>query len=700
MSLLIAGSAARGAEPPDVRKETGPKEAVLQNSTLLLRFRTDERGLRLTSLGNLLTRREYLHPVYTPAEAEGLPPPSLWEARAPGVAPPVEKIPDGHGSADASAIGNPFYLVRQGLEKTEVFHAAADFDVVSSRATPRSFEAKLRGRGILVEADFKVTLAPDRSFWSLSLRNLSNEPLFATLGFPAFARLFVDGPRRDRVTVPWGSGATLQDLATLRWSAEYGAGLSAPMALWHGASEGLYLVDNNRSDTLQIPHEAVRRSLAVGPVEALGKEYGPSLALEHSIRLDKGAEIALGPVVLGTYRGAPMLGAAYLAQIRSHMIPMARPVPWIAKEPMVAHHTGALPAFTDGPFKRGWKVALLSGFSDPALGNYASIPETLGGSVGLRKAAAALHEAGGRVLFVLDGSRISKDSTLGKADGESWAVRGFNGRPVEEGNLWVLCPANAAWRASLGNVASRLLRVFGADGIAITGLAGASNYPCYSRNHGHSSSHAWVWGTRQVFSDLRRRLDKDVPGKALVGIGALDLAREFADALVADTHTRTGYRFELPLLRAVYPNIRTYESAFSPEELLSDRLRAWNVACGLPLYAPSAAAATDGPLAPRRLYEEYPIVFDARYFGGPILTPSRNIVTQAVVGSEYVLMAGNLGEENFTGPIRLPFRAAALENKLTGQKIEPDAAGLYTVSLLAQQNTYWRIIPNEGASRQ
>lgn len=693
-TFITAALSAQGAQRSDAAKVAWPKEATLQNSSLFMQFRADKQGLRLTSLGNVITRKNYLRPTFSPADAEGLPPPALWEGRAPGVTPPAERLPEEAGKTDASLIGNPFYIVRMGPDnKPQVFHAATDFDVLSWRATQGLLQARLRGRGIFVEAEIKVSLAPDRSFWTLSLHNLSSEPLFATVGFPAFARLVVDGSRRDRVTVPWGSGATFNDPASLRWRGDYGAALSAPMALWHGDGEGLYLVDNGRSDTIPVPHETTQRALVLGSTEALGKEYSPSLALEHTVRLDKGGYMNLGPVVVGAYQGSAGLGAAQLSQLRGHMVRMPRPVSWLSGEPMIARHEGPLAAFTDGPLKRGWRVVLLSGFSDPLLGNYATIPEAMGGEIALKRSIAALHEAGGRALFVLDGSRIAKDSVIGKADGENWAVRGFDGKAVEEGDNWVICPANPGWRTWMGNVAVRLLRTYGADGIAVTGLAGSPAYTCINRQHGHTSPHAWVWGTRQVFSHLRDRLNSDAPNSALVSIGALDLVREFADAMVADTHSTTGYRMELPLLRAVYPSIRTYESATAATDLLSDRLRVWNIAHGLPFYAPSEAAAVKGPTAPRRLYEAYPEVLDARYYGVPVLTPSREIVASAATGTDHVLMAGNLGEENMTGSLRLPFQAAALEDKLTGRRVLPNASGAFPVSLLAQQAAFWRILP-------
>jgi hypothetical protein len=144
----------------------------------------------------------------------------------------------------------------------------------------------------------------------------------------------------------------------------------------------------------------------------------------------------------------------------------------------------------------------------------------------------------------------------------------------------------------------------------------------------------------------------------------------------------------------VYPSIRAYEVAAAPDELLSDRLRAWNLAHGLPMYAPTAKAASEGPLVPRRLFEAYPEVLDARYLYQPVQTSSREILAHAAAAANaYVLMAGNLGAENFTGPVRLPFKAEALEDKLSGQRIEPDGSGAFRISLLAGQASFWRIIP-------
>jgi hypothetical protein len=372
---------------------------------------------------------------------------------------------------------------------------------------------------------------------------------------------------------------------------------------------------------------------------------------------------------------------------------MPRSTTALAREPMIARHEGDLSAFNGGPFQRGWKVVLLSAFSDPDLGNYATIPDSSGGRNGLKKAVQQAHDAGAKVLFMLDGAHISKTSAIGRVSGEAWAVRGFNGRPVEENGRWVLCPASAEWREWLANTSLRLLHLYGADGIAITGLAGAPYHLCISRNHGHGSPYAWTWGIRRLFQDLRIRMTQEAPGALLISDGALDIAREFTDALVADTQTRTGYRMEYPLLRAVYPNIRVYEDVYAPDAALSERLRAWNLAQGLPFYAPNVLAATVGPTAPRALYEAYPEVFDTPYVAAPVVTPSRDLVAEALTGRDSLLTLGNLSDEPFTGALRLPFKALALEDKVRGLRVEPDAQGAFPLALLPRQGAFWRIIP-------
>jgi hypothetical protein len=364
----------------------------------------------------------------------------------------------------------------------------------------------------------------------------------------------------------------------------------------------------------------------------------------------------------------------------------------LLNEPMVARQEGRLDGYLEGPFKRGWKVALLSGFSGPVLGNYVVIPSELGGQAGLRKSVADLRTAGGRVLLVLDGAHVSKESSIGKADGQGWAVRTEDRHPVEDAGNWVLCPANPAWRDWLIKIALKLARTYGVDGIAIAGLSGQNAYACHSKSHGHTSPYVWSWGTRRLFSDLRERLNRNAPDALLVSVGVLDSVREFADAMVAETHAQTGYRFEFPLLKTTVPAIRIYENAAASEPELAEQLRTWNLVQSIPSYAPNVQA-TEGPLPNRRLFETFPRLMDATLMDAAVATPSRDLVARLLFTDEYLLAVGNLSGEPFTGPIRLPYKVAALEDPLTGLKLEPDSPGVFSLALLPRQGAIWRVVP-------
>jgi hypothetical protein len=446
-------------------------------------------------------------------------------------------------------------------------------------------------------------------------------------------------------------------------------------------------VDNNRNDLLSDSDTPYLRTLRLGPNEALPADSAPSLAIEHTFRLPKGGDLTLGPIILGAYKGDSMAGIAQIAQIRSHILHFPRPLPALASEPFIARHSGPQSDFTKGPLTQGWKVALLSDYSVPILGDYTAINEAQGGSAGLKKAIEELHQAGGKVLFVLDGSKVSKESIVGRGSGVAWAIRDREKKPLEENGNYLMCPSNAKWQDWLYNTAARLLRLYGADGIALTGLAGASTHPCFSAEHGHQSPYAWAWGVRRFFKTMRERLIRDFPNAVLVSDGALDLVREPADAMVADTHALTGYRFEVPMLRAVYPSIWVYEDSHAPDAELAERLRAWNVGQGLPLANSSSSA----PPPPRRLYEAYPDVLDAPYFQNQPSTPTRDVVARILAGREIALTVGNLSDEPFSGAIRLPFKATALVDKLSGLRIEPNDEGAFPIALLARQGTFLQV---------
>jgi hypothetical protein len=121
---------------------------------------------------------------------------------------------------------------------------------------------------------------------------------------------------------------------------------------------------------------------------------------------------------------------------------------------------------------------------------------------------------------------------------------------------------------------------------------------------------------------------------------------------------------------------------------LAERLRAWNVGQGLPLYSPNSASATS---APRRLYDAYPEILDAAYFQTSATAPTRDVVSRIFSGREIALSVGNLSDDPFSGAIRLPFKATALEDKITGLRIEPDSNGAFPLALLQRQAAFWRV---------
>jgi hypothetical protein len=665
------------------------KDAVLQNRTMRLRFHADEKGLRLVSLVNLTTGKEYLRPTYDPA-AEPLPPPSLWEGRAKDVAAPPEKLPPGSGSTDASAVGNPFYISTQREGKTRIFNAATDFDVVSWSATPASLTARLRGRGIFLDATLRVLLAQDHTYWNLRLHSFSGDPLDATVGFPAFARLIVTGPRQDRIYLPWGSGGVLRDPARQRRRLEYGPDLSSVYAIWQGDGEGLYLADNNRDDLNTVSLESdARRAIQVGPPTGVPDDTGPSLALAETIRIGKGSEVAVGPVMVGTYRGNWRAGASEVRRLHGVMYSMRRSR--LGSAATIARLSGSL---SGGPetVGRGWNVLLLSDFSSPLLGDYTTIPANLGGTEGLKKAVAAVRQAGGKVLFVLDGSHASKDSIVGRASGEKWAVRRADQTPLEENGNWVMCPSNYRWRQWLADMAVRLLRFYKADGIALAGLSDAPASPCYSADHGHASPYSWTWAVQQTFADVRAAMDKEFPDSLLLSVGALDLARGSADGMVAETPAKTGGRFEAPALKAVFPAIRVYESPYDSDPAQTERQLAWNLSQGLPLYA-SAPEAAEKIAPPKRLLAAFAGLIDSAYYPTPPVASSRDVNGEIFVGSPYFLGLSAVGEENYVGDVQLPFRAQALEDPLSGLRIEPKAPGLFPLALPPHQAFLWKIVP-------
>ncbi|HEY3283261.1 MAG TPA: DUF6259 domain-containing protein [Armatimonadota bacterium] len=683
-----------------------PLSAALSNETTALLVKADEKGLKLVSLSNLLTRAEYLHPSLE--QVGPAPAARLWAPWSPkdgkDAAPPALPT-QAQLSADSSSLGNPFTVFRQS-PAPELFRASEDFTITDWQASNRRLDIAFQGRGLLVKGSLRITMAAEISYWELKLHNQGSRPLEATVSFPAFARAQVTSRAADTVLLPEGSGATLADLLTTRRQSPYTGHLSSPFALLQGDGQGLFVVDMERSDQESVQGQTYERIARVSadatpdssqalpePLQRPGG--GPLLALENRIRLEPGGDITLGPVAVGVYQGTWMEGARRVHEIRGRVPRGHRTAAWFAGEPFLAQTTDLKPETLARAKGLGATAVVLMGYTEADRSDYLRTTTDVVGPGSLKRSIDAAHAAGVRVLLSIDGSLLSKESPfLKQEDAAASIMRDEGGKRLEPyKGFWRMCPANLKWRDWLCTQAARLLRTTGADGFFVDSICALPADPCYTRGHDHPTPYAWNWGARRLLMELRERIAQVNTETVLVAAGSSDIAREFVDGFVSLSHQWTGHQMEQPVLRAVFPTLNVFEAfeeAGNPE--LSERQLAWNFANGLALYVGSINREV--PLLPqlqllRRYHHALPEITGGAMVLAEVKATSPELVGRVFSGNQVAVTLANLGDAVYKGAIQLPEAIVSLTDPLSNLTLTPDASGRFEVALPPRSATAW-----------
>lgn len=682
-----------------------PQSAALRNETSAFLFQGNDKGIKLTSFANLLTRAEYLHPSLKP-EPEGKPREPLWRRWRSGTTPDPFATPAATAeqlAADASGLANPFTVFPVAPE-ARLFKAPEDFTITRWESGPRRLEVDLQGKGLLLKATLRVTMSAQASYWQLLLHNQSSRPLEATVAFPSFSRVRVTSNAEDHLLAPHAGGLVLRDLLATHYRAAFMGPLTMPFGLFQGADQGFFMVDMNRSDLEPTAGPVYERAVRVSsdaspgagaPAPLVAPGMGPLVAMENRVWLPAGGDLTLGPVVIGTYQGSWMEGARRVNEVRGRLPRMHRSPEWFERQTSIGEHRGAPTSAGLGQKGPSNATLVLLGASDRERSDYLTFSASVGGASGLRSAIDAVHQANGHVLLYLDGALLARDAPFARTtEGEAAAMCDRDGKPLEPfAGYWRMCPATQAWRDWVADTAAKLVRSTGADGVFLDSACTLANEPCYDRTHKHPSPFVWNWGVRQLLQEVRRRLFQAKPDAVLVAAGAADIAREYVDAFVTYSHAWTSERQEVPLARAVYPNLSLFEGLpadATPEN--AERFAAWSFANGLGLYAP---AATGGPALARKLerLQEYQAALPELRTGGLALASvdagSQDLVGRVFVGDRTVVTLANLGDTPFLGTLRLPEVITRLADPLTGLVIPRDAQGSFPVAVAPRSTSAW-----------
>lgn len=672
--LLLAPSALAQTPGP-------PYAATVRAGSIAFVFSGDKQGIHLTSVRNALTGAEYLRPKLAQAEVKAV-------TDASQSAGPLSP---GFTDLDASAFANPFLLTVQRKGQLVALGAATDTDILRWSGTDERLHVQFQFRGLLVSGDLSVTAGHSHAFWECTLRNDGMDPLNATMYFPAFARVVVASPAADRALLPQGGGVAL--LQPLRQSArlEYGASLAAPFIFYDGGDQGIYLVDNNRADLAANPGACYRRYVvASGISPADARAVGPVVGIANELRLEPGASLTIGPVLVGAYTGGWDKAAALVRELRGRVLRSHQPPGWLETSPLLATATAPATDAAASLQATGAKAVVLSGYGGSEVGDYRAGP-AVGGPAGLKQAVERVHALGGRVLLRVSAMLVSRKSELGSAGKlDEMALRGVDGALVEpQPGVLAMCPADPQWQDWLADTCARLVRANGADGLVLDGLGSALAQPCYSRAHHHPTPYVWNWGVHRLLRRVRERLNQVNPDAVLLVDGCVDLAREYADGFLLSP--TTGQLPNEPVLRAAYPDVNAFLVVPAAPSEAVDRSVAAAAASGLRLAVDGGSSvAAEACKRLSRYLAALPEITSGVLAAADAENPPQPAVAACLfVERRAVLVVANMGDEPYDGTVALPQGFVALEDPLSGLRVEPDASGRFPITVVPRRAAAW-----------
>ena len=582
--------------------------------------------------------------------------------------------------------------------------------------------------GIEVEVEGHVATWRGQACWN------GDTALEADICFPLFSRMRFSPQGPDRAVVAQLSGAVYEPLDRVNFQAPYVGNLSSPCFLVEGGGRGLAVLDDNRADYAADPGAGVRRSCVVAnqfPVprkaqwfdpDPEGGEDGPLVAVCHTRRFnpntgsltadDRSAEgglvrlpmqclgdgADLGPVRTYAYEGTWKVGAAWLRD-RRRWVPMrVSPAAWFRRNTFIGEHMGdtmvrAGQTFYDYPKVHVMKKRLgtdfwhIPGYHDPEIlgtpenwlsrGDYFFAAQNLGGFEAARRGVEAVHRAGGRMLYYVEGLILWKRSRIGRSRGRAWALVKADGTYDDHyKGFWHMCPACREWREWLAEECAAIVRTVGVDGFFIDSTCATHYHRCFNPEHRHPHPDVWNWGLRHLARAVREAVDRVNPETILFFEGVGDIAREFIDGSLAHTHDWTRGRFTEPIGRFLHPDMRAYESwcrSTSPDPRMPRpnprRLHVWNSVNGYRIYShdPSADEVADLGQRTRQVYDAYPeicdnpvSVLDVRCAGG---------LAQLFEGAPPVVTVGNPTGRKGRAVLELPMAAGVLFDRVDALRV-------------------------------
>jgi len=638
--------------------------ATLRSEDLALTFQGDEHGLRLSSIRNTQTGAEYLPTT------------------------PGSGLSDGaSGPATPHPFGNPFAVAVLG-QGARTLQASADTDILTWASSPSRLRVQFQFRGLLLSGEMTVSIGRSHAFWQCTLHNDSSEALQAAFYFPAFSGLCAGSPKEDRVFIPTGTGVSRPAVLQPPLRSLYGDQLTSPVAVLHGRDQGLYLVDNSRVDLSLTADGCYARSMLVGaPSEASGAkpdDVGTLLGIANEVRIQPGGSLTVGPVILGCYQGQWTVGLERARLARTHIFRPHSAPRWLRSAPVLAAADAALENIAARLQTAGAGILLLTGLPGP---DGADI-QTSGA---VRALADQVHASGAKLILAVNARTISQKAPFAQTtDGKDAVCRDITGKPEEpQPGLWAMCVADRRWQDRVAETCARLVRSYGADGIALTGLGTGWSTPCYTPSHKHPTPFVANWGLRNLLKAVRARLDRISPDLALLSSCTADFVREYADAVITDAPASISPDAAPAVTRALCPDAPMY-IALPKDAARAEVASAWALVEGIGLVVDLSAEAT--PAGVKRLLQYVQAVPDL--LTAPVLplegaAVSSHVCVRVFAGTRTIVTAANLGEDAYLEGFALPDSISLLEDPVTKLRTERGPGGRFPAALMPRRACLW-----------
>ncbi len=468
------------------------------------------------------------------------------------------------GASDAAVLENEHFRLRfttgEGLRLVEFINKAIGDDALKGGANARLFVVTIDGkqydagdfagkterldnapngrwtwRGQCAEAGLaaSISINYDRtgeSVWKLTLTNTGAKTSAAKVAFPVLDGMTV-GPTPDTNRYFHGlNGGFMGDMPIQSFKAMYGYSLPVIDIYDEKAGGGIYLriIDtSNCQKVLDVAKRLPGSSVRYDDVSGYPQGYADVLISDrlgmavHYLQreLQPGTSFIPAAAVVAVHEGdwRPCIDA-YQAWVKTWYRPRARRPRWfretfVHKALHVQHiHPGDTYILLDNVQPKDamfnlnhWMVSR---------GDYDVRPDW-GGAAALREQLSLLRKKGVRSTLYLEALCVARDSSVGKAHGERWAVLQNGERVTSEPTVeWNFCPAVAEWRKYLAGHCAKLLKETGCDGLYLDSV-GLRYQLCEDTAHGHVFGAGWLPSVQRLLQTVRTEMDKVNPEAVL-----------------------------------------------------------------------------------------------------------------------------------------------------------------------------------------